>query len=143
MQSGLFLMPLEMHTLLAVVKTKIPVILSTTSASLVPPSLLDALQQNWNTTAVPLSAAAVRLGKQLIETSFQEHSLDDQPCVSTMDPATATSILEAAVEGLCAHMGASYKKVLAELDDVVYFGSRPCREWLQTIQQHGVNTIKV
>lgn len=123
-QSGLFIIPFQCSKLFDAFKAKIPPLLTSTAQSLVPPSL-----DYSDRSAVPLSVAAARRVKSLAESAFRDRC-ESRVELQVHEPAEAADLLLSIVGGVAAELTASYKRTLAELDDVLFFGSRPVREWL-------------
>lgn len=134
--SGLVLMPFQFSRLLSQLKTKVPALLATPSQSLVPLALSDVLQSGQSSGAVgnqtvPLSFSALRRAKRIIEGAFLAQLVDGLSSeLSVQDATTAVEVVHSAMEGLATELRSSYKRVSAELDDVVFVGNKSCREWL-------------
>jgi hypothetical protein len=118
-------MPFELSKLLVAVKARIPMLLFSSSQLLVPASTIDI--HNLSTGTVPLSAVAARRSRALLEDSFAHHC---DGGVVTFDATQATEVLTTAMSAVSSELTTSYKKVLTDLDDVLFFGTKPLRDWL-------------
>lgn len=125
-------MPLSCVVLIPKIKSKIPVILSTTSLSLVPPAIVGG-KISAPTLDMPLSALAWRQCVSQLEHSFGEAATVDNGTVVTSVPE-AIRVIQSAISAIGLDLKDSVHKTLTELDDAVTFGNKTCRDWVsQTV----------
>jgi hypothetical protein len=136
-------MPFELDKLLTAIKTRIPTLLFSSSQSLVPASASDI--HMFNSVSIPLSAAAAKRSRALLVDSFAEHcDGEGRHCVITFEATEAVEVLTTTMSAISAELTASYKKVLVDLDDSLFFGSKPLREWVnQQNQLYALSTKHV
>lgn len=124
LMTGMLLDSMTEQNLLTRIHSKVPAILSSSAFSLIPP-VFD--YESDDALAAPLSSIAIyRTVKQIVQQAFRKKSftnegLTQEDCVEVME-----DIIKLVIERL-QH---SISTIHEELDDVVPFGNKNCKEWL-------------
>lgn len=120
LKKGLFVMPMTSKMIITAISAHIPPIVSSFAMSLVPPSLSFGVNQE-----APLSAMALKEQREFIRACFNA-----QPDSSTItDSDIATQVCRTIVEHTGELLQQTLRTVLEDLDDVVPYGNKSCKEW--------------
>lgn len=133
-------MPLTKHTVLRTVRSKVPPLLASGSEFFIPPSL-GYYDPKIPHQTIPLSAAALNAVQELIETFFAQMG---QPIenkrggYSLTDLSDCQSLVSQLVGEIAILLKKSLKTIHLELNDVVPYGQKGCKEWIFTLTGTGV-----
>lgn len=129
-KSGMILFPLRSRNVINTIFKKIHPLLASSSLLLVPPSI--EFEMSINLDAVPLSAAAVSKIRHLIRSTFISPDSNVEKPLESLENALETfSIIQ---QRIASELWESLKKVKRDLEDIVPYGNRNCKDWLQGLE---------